>query len=214
MGPPPRGRSRGPPTRSKYRRISGLQWGRPREGGVGGGYLTKASLQKVLQWGRPREGGVGTDRGQPPFRAVLASMGPPPRGRSRLLQPSIQRSTRRLQWGRPREGGVGRSFCLAECLQIRRFNGAAPERAESGAGARGRGPAADASMGPPPRGRSRLAVALALLRVVLASMGPPPRGRSRSLRRRPHPWRDPASMGPPPRGRSRSMEIEELKHWR
>ena len=99
--------SRAADGRGHYDHHTGLQWGRPREGGVGSytEYDNEYRFQ-ALQWGRPREGGVGWRDSTPLAHAAT------------------------LQWGRPREGGVG--ACSVKMLWRRgRFNGAAPERAES-----------------------------------------------------------------------------------
>ena len=180
MGPPPRGRSRLSSDATINCSSVVLQWGRPREGGVGRRSWYVRQTHPMLQWGRPREGGVGRRRRRGCGGRAQASMGPPPRGRSRLRAGCKVRRAgwNGLQWGRPREGGVGadRAAYRAEqaALQWGRpreggvgsspspalrpaacFNGAAPERAESAWQGRPRSDPESASMGPPPRGRSR-----------------------------------------------------------
>ena len=59
MGPPPRGRSRPQLGNANGPQLCWLQWGRPREGGVGTEIYAAISAVNELQWGRPREGGVG-----------------------------------------------------------------------------------------------------------------------------------------------------------
>ena len=130
MGPPPKGRSRSttgalpslrwgfngaaPEGAEQDARRTGfavpvprLQWGRPRRGGAGKGYMEVGAWLEIASMGPPPK---GRSRHRL-FRDVdpngVASMGPPPKGRSRSKSLGFLRKVRPLQWGRPRRGGAG-----------------------------------------------------------------------------------------------------------